>query len=125
MVITASFDEDGFIAVTVPVNLGNSVDAALYSSGKNINKGKDAQQKKGVVLGVYAAVETVKRDRKMGEVEWIMATASDAKGNLPMWVQRMSLPGAVVKDVSYFTKWIREVSEEEMARQEPGTATGS
>jgi len=37
-----------------------------------------------------------------------MATASDAKGNLPMAVQKMGVPGAVVKDVGFFMKWVGE-----------------
>ena len=34
-----------------------------------------------------------------------MATASDAKGYLPMWTQKLGVPGAVVKDVGLFMKW--------------------
>jgi len=43
-----------------------------------------------------------------GDVEWIMATASDAKGNLPMAVQKLGVPGAIVNDVGFFMKWIAE-----------------
>ncbi|KAL8826966.1 MAG: hypothetical protein Q9191_003472 [Dirinaria sp. TL-2023a] len=39
------------------------------------------------------------------EVEWIMATASDARGNLPMAAQKMGVPGAIVNDVGFFMKW--------------------
>ena len=75
-----------------------------------------------MVLGIYAAVETVKRRPREGadtgvegnEVEWVMATASDAKGNLPMWMQKMSLPGMLPKDVSYFMKWIKSVPDQEV-----------
>ena len=35
-----------------------------------------------------------------------MTTASDAKGWLPMWVQKLGVPGAVVKDVGLFMKWV-------------------
>ena len=122
LVATASLNENEFIAVTVPVNLGTSVSSAFYSNQRNLKEGKTPQQRKSVVLGIYAAVETVKRRPVEGseqgmeghEVEWIMATASDAKGNLPMWMQKMSLPGMVPKDVSYFMKWIRSVPEEEV-----------
>lgn len=34
-----------------------------------------------------------------------MATASDAKGVLPMWAQKLGVPGAVVNDVGFFMKW--------------------
>lgn len=42
------------------------------------------------------------------DIEWIMATTSDAKGWLPMWAQKMGVPGAVVKDVGLFVKWVSE-----------------
>ncbi|EXJ64917.1 hypothetical protein A1O7_01256 [Cladophialophora yegresii CBS 114405] len=122
LVATASLGPEEFVAVTVPVTLGTSVAASFYSSGRNTKEGKTPQQRKPVVLGIYAAVETVKRRPREGaergvegkEVEWIMATASDAKGNLPMWVQKMSIPGMLPKDVSYFMKWIKGVKDEDI-----------
>ena len=33
-----------------------------------------------------------------------MAVASDASGVLPMWAQKMGLPGAITKDVGLFFK---------------------
>jgi hypothetical protein len=124
LVATASLGPDEFVAVTVPVTLGASVGAAFYSSGRHAKEGKTPQQRKPVVVGIYAAVETVKRRPREGaetgvegkEVEWIMATASDAKGNLPMWLQKMSVPGLLPKDVSYFMKWIKGVSDDEVER---------
>ena len=41
-----------------------------------------------------------------GTIEWIMATASDAKGWLPMWAQKLGIPGAIVKDVGLFIAWV-------------------
>lgn len=122
LVATASLNSEEFIAVTVPVNLGSNVSASFYSSGRHLKEGKTPQQRKSVVLGIYAAVETVKRRPRGGaeqglegnEVEWVMATASDAKGNLPMWMQKLSLPGMLPKDVSYFMKWIKSVNEQEI-----------
>jgi hypothetical protein len=122
LVATASLNENEFVAVTVPVNLGTSVASSMYSSGRNLKEGKTSQQRKSVVMGIYAAVETVKRRPREGaehgvegqEVEWIMATASDAKGNLPMFVQKMSVPGLLPKDVSYFMKWIKSVPDQEI-----------
>ena len=35
-------------------------------------------------------------------IDWVMATASDAKGWLPMWMQKLGVPSAVVKDVGLF-----------------------
>ena len=40
-----------------------------------------------------------------GDIEWIMATASDAKGVLPMWVQNRAVPGQIAKDVPNFLTW--------------------
>lgn len=37
-----------------------------------------------------------------------MATTSDAKGWLPMWMQKMGIPGAISKDVDFLMDWIRE-----------------
>ncbi|RVX73855.1 hypothetical protein B0A52_02745 [Exophiala mesophila] len=116
LVGTASVDEDMFIAVTVPVSLNASIDNALYSVGRNIQDGETAQQRKEVVMGVYAAVETVRRNPVKQEIEWIMATASDARGNLPMWLQRVSLPSQLVKDVGNFLKWIQTVDDKEMKK---------
>ena len=42
-------------------------------------------------------------------IQWVMATASDAKGWLPMWMQKLGVPGAVVKDVGLFMKWIGDI----------------
>jgi hypothetical protein len=121
LVATASINENEFVAVTAPVNLGTSVQSAFYSNQRNLKEGKD-QQRKSVVLGVYAAVEVCRLRPVEGadkglegkEIEWIMATASDAKGNLPMWVQKMSMPGMIPKDVSYFMKWIKTVPDAEI-----------
>ena len=55
-------------------------------------------------------------------IEWIMATASDAKGWLPMWAQKMGVPGAVVKDVGLLIKW---VSEQRSSLSDYEPATGS
>jgi hypothetical protein len=40
-------------------------------------------------------------------IEWTMATASDAKGNLPMFLQRPNVPAAIVKDVGFLMAWTR------------------
>ncbi|KAL2427375.1 hypothetical protein ABEF95_012498 [Exophiala dermatitidis] len=181
--------EDSFVAVTVPVDLtltrsasasgtgsGTGASAsgatfppnAFYSSGRNVREGVTPQQRKRVVMGVYAAVETVTRRRgrgrggvglgrgggggkvtgdaeggsqgksnsegegkskgkregdskaegeTVGQIEWVMATTSDAKGVLPGWLQRMSVPAAVAKDVGYFIRWIRGVDDSRIKEQ--------
>lgn len=56
----------------------------------------------------YASIELCRlvTDQGVEMVEWIMATTSDAKGWLPMWVQKLGVPGAISKDVTYFMNWI-------------------
>lgn len=60
-----------------------------------------------MVLGQYVSVErcVVQED---GKVLWEMGTASDAKGILPMGIQKLALPGAIVKDVGWFAGWIKK-----------------
>lgn len=116
LVATASTSADRFIAVTVPVDLSN-FPGAFYSTGRNRKEGDSSQKRKEVIVGVYNAVESVER-HKPGEqgnasdkerIQWVMATASDAKGNLPMTVQKTSMPSQVPKDITYFLKWVRTV----------------
>ena len=129
LVLTAFTSPTSFLAVTVPVNLLSPapLEAAYYSTGRDTtDPDASEQQKKKPVLGVYAAVETVRllsddegegggmevRDGDGRNLEWIMATASDAKGNLPMFLQKPSIPGTVAKDVGFFMGWIKEVDVE-------------
>lgn len=76
--------ENCFIAVTVPVDL-NGLTTSFYSSGRNVQEGTTKLEKKRTVLGAYAAAEKV--TLLEDNIEWVMATASDAKGNLPMFAQ--------------------------------------
>lgn len=55
--------------------------------------------------GVYVSVERGDLVEEGAKVKWTMATASDAQGALPMWAQKMGVPGAVVKDVGLFMDW--------------------
>ena len=111
-------EKEKFVAVTVPVQLGMGVKKAFYANGRNVKDGENQMRKQEVVQGLYCAVETCtlrhKTDGQGEEIEWVMATASDAKGNLPMFIQKLALPGAVPKDVSFFMKWIKTVDEKEV-----------
>jgi hypothetical protein len=68
----------------------------------------EAEGAKGadVVVGAYASLERVRKLPGSGGIEWIMATASDARGTLPMWVQTRAVPGQIAKDVGLFLGWI-------------------
>jgi hypothetical protein len=61
-----------------------------------------------VTGGVYCSIERAELVDEGKKTMWQMATASDAKGILPMWAQKMGVPGAVVKDVGLFIQWTGE-----------------
>jgi hypothetical protein len=83
-----------FLVVSIPVpDFGTSAKSRLA-------------REKGAQVGRYVSVERVRRMGDGGQVEWLMATASDAGGILPMWVQNMAMPGVVWKDVPLFIGWI-------------------
>lgn len=95
-----------FVVAQIPVDL-SEVPAAMYSNGRHRTEGDSAQKKEKVTIGEYVSVERV-RELENKDVMWEMATASDAKGKLPMMLQKMGVPGAVVKDVGFFLKWTAE-----------------
>lgn len=102
-----------FVVVSVPVADFAGSDLAALS--------KEA----GVVVGAYAAVERVKKEESgQGDVEWIMATASDAKGVLPMWVQTKAVPGQIAKDVALFLGWIEGERKGTNGQEEEGKKDG-
>jgi hypothetical protein len=103
LALTANTGHDQFIVVQIPVDI-TTLPAAMYSNGRNLREGEGSQKRKKPVLGVYTSVERVKLEGS--DVEWVMATASNAKGWLPMAVQKTGVPGAVVKDVGFLMKWI-------------------
>ncbi|CAI4216754.1 unnamed protein product [Parascedosporium putredinis] len=70
-----------------------SIAIADFASAPEAVLSKD----KGPVVGAYTSVERV-RKLDSGEIEWIMATVSDAKGVLPLWVQAKAVPGQVARD---------------------------
>lgn len=57
------------------------------------------------VLGQYTSVEELKFDAEKDTLVWFMATASDAKGNVPLWLAKRSINGVVAKDVPHFLNW--------------------
>lgn len=70
-----------------------------------------ARQHGDAVVASYASVERIRRVAGGGDIEWIMATASDARGVLPMWVQTRAVPGQIAKDVGLFLAWVKERRE--------------
>lgn len=61
---------------------------------------------KSLVVAAYVSIERIRVLPGSGDVEWIMATASDAGGVLPQWMQNLAVPSAIAKDVEMFLAWI-------------------
>lgn len=94
----------GFVLAQVPVEFPADFKEAFYSSGRNVKEGGNSLQRSKIIKGQYASVERVKLDAE-GRVVWETAVSSDAKGWLPMPVQKLGVPGAVLKDVGLFVEW--------------------
>ncbi|KAM0341351.1 hypothetical protein ACHAPU_010094 [Fusarium lateritium] len=65
----------------------------------------DVAVHEGPIRAAYTSIERV-RELDSGSLEWIMGTASDAGGLVPMWAQKLGLAGAIAKDVSFFMEWV-------------------
>ncbi|KAK0532010.1 hypothetical protein OC835_003486 [Tilletia horrida] len=67
----------------------------------------DAPEQKNYVRGAYASVEAVyEASGPTGlETHWKMATQSDAKGSIPLFLSESSLPGKISEDVPEFVHW--------------------
>ncbi|TAQ88889.1 hypothetical protein B7494_g2818 [Chlorociboria aeruginascens] len=83
-----------FLVISIPLTDFEKSPYAQYTRDKSL------------VIGAYVAVERVRIVPSSGEIEWIMATASDAKGVLPQWMQNMGVPSVIAKDVDMFLAWI-------------------
>ncbi|KAL6716278.1 hypothetical protein ACLMJK_005844 [Lecanora helva] len=105
VVVTAKAGDQSFITVQIPVDISN-LTAAFYSNGRNLKEGDSSLKRKKPVVGVYTSIERGQLTNDE-ETEWVMATASDAKGYLPMGMQKLGVPSAVVKDVGLFMRYIQ------------------
>jgi hypothetical protein len=83
-----------FIVVSIPITDFDKSPHAEYARDKSL------------VVGAYTSVERIRVLPNTGEIEWIMATASNAKGVLPQWLQNLAVPGKILEDVDFFMKWI-------------------
>ena len=92
-----------FLVVQIPVDIVK-VPQALYATGRNKQDGNTPKKQKDITMGQYVSIERCELNED--RIKWQMATASDAKGVLPMWAQKMGVPGAVIKDVGLFIDWI-------------------
>jgi hypothetical protein len=113
-----------FILVQIPIDL-TKVSTAVYSTGTNSTQLEGKLQKKKVVLGQYVSIERCKIIKNEDveakeEISWDMATASDAGGWLPMMVQKLGVPGAIVKDVG----WFMTFAAQRRGRDQPKATSG-
>lgn len=91
LVVTARQDRR-FLVVQIPVDLSGVSNAKYVDAPK-------------VTEGIYVSIERGELLEGDAKVKWQMATASDARGSLPMWVQKTGVASAVVKDVGLFIDW--------------------
>ena len=89
-------DFKSFLVISAPLTPLRQVTASKYANGAVANT---------VVHAAYSSVEHVYKNED-GTITWDMATVSDAKGALPMTVQKLGIAGAIVKDVGLFLKWV-------------------
>ncbi len=106
LVISAKDSSGSFIIVRIPLDL-SPLPQAFYSRGRHVQEGDTAQKRKPLVHGIYTSIERVKTLPDQS-IEWTMTVSSDAKGSLPMPMQKLALPGEIAKDVGFFLKWIDE-----------------
>jgi hypothetical protein len=83
-----------FVVVSIPLTDFERSPYAEYARDKSL------------VVAAYTSIERIRVLPSSGDVEWIMATASDAGGVLPQWMQKLAVPSAVAKDVELFMGWI-------------------
>ncbi|KAI4865557.1 hypothetical protein F4820DRAFT_292061 [Hypoxylon rubiginosum] len=91
-------EEEEFVVVSIPVpDFARSAASTLAAE-------------KGAQVATYVSVERIRKlndgEGGGGSIEWLMATASDAGGALPAWVQNLAAPGVIWKDVPLFLGWI-------------------
>ncbi|THG98688.1 hypothetical protein EW026_g3539 [Hermanssonia centrifuga] len=95
------------IIVSIPVDLSSDPELAKL-------------EEKGVKAR-YVSIESLK-ELDGGKVEWRMATASRAEGNLPQFLTERSMPSSISHDVPGLLKWLHSLRPKGEASTEPGTA---
>lgn len=109
LVVSAQTGESSFIVVQIPISASDLQQLPTSVHCKN----------RGMVVGVYTSVEYVYRQDN-GFTEWIMATSSDAGGNIPLWLQEKAIPSAIAKDVPLFLQWVKDRRRNGGLGQRPG-----
>ncbi|CRG89834.1 hypothetical protein PISL3812_06873 [Talaromyces islandicus] len=108
---TAAHHQPGFYTVQIPLS--------FKTSSANLREKIKSVVPKNTIFAHYASVEHVslldspplasESANRQRQIEWTMATTSDAGGLIPQWVQRSwtmgGVPKAVVADVGLFLGW--------------------
>jgi len=89
-----------FIVVSIPISDMQRSPHAEYARDKS------------VVVASYVSVERIRKLPGNGDIEWIMAVASDAGGILPQWLQNLAVPRHIAHDVEWFLDWISRQRKE-------------
>ena len=102
---------DEILIMNIPVpDVENLATSSSSAKDKSSSKEKDPFRT-DTVQGSFVSVERIRKlptaeNGAQAHIEWIMATASDARGSLPGWVQTMAVPGQIAKDVTLFLGWV-------------------
>lgn len=105
------------LVINIPVSDAENLTTASESPIKGKSSGKEEDPfRKDAVKGSYVSVERIRKlptteNDGQPQIEWIMATASDARGSLPGWVQTKAIPGQIAKDVTLFLGWVAKERE--------------
>ncbi|KAJ5338028.1 hypothetical protein N7452_004756 [Penicillium brevicompactum] len=111
--ITPENEPEGtsFITIQVPFRLSDAAEDPVY---QQLCADALASVPPRTIFAHYASIEQVEllhpSDSSDRMIRWTMATASEAGGKIPQWVQRNwtlgGVPKAVVADVGLFIGWI-------------------
>jgi len=96
-----------FITVQIPVE-SSGLPNTMHAAGRNKAGPQSTHGHKETISGKYVSVEKVDLIEQDTKIKWEMATASDAGGNIPMWMQKLGTPGAITKDVGLVFKWLHD-----------------
>ena len=88
--------------------LASSYSKLTYKCPDPGTRFQQKQDGRKIVAGKYVSLEKLSKVELNGKVmsRWEMKTASDAAGALPMSVQKLGVPGAIVKDVPLALEYI-------------------
>lgn len=112
--ILPATEEQGFLTVQIPLTHDPAAQASDSPLPDSLRDRIRSTTPKNTIFASYASVERVRslppnNGSNGRNIEWTMATTSDAGGLIPQWVQRSwtmgGVPKAVVADVGLFLGW--------------------